>query len=81
MNIFIIRKNLPFFAILLYLILFFALQQSKPGFLYNSDGSLRQFGIGFKRKTVIPIWIVSIALAIISYLTVLYLITPAPRIQ
>jgi hypothetical protein len=79
MNIILIRKNLAFFAILLYLILFFVIQQSKPGFLYNSDGSLREFGIGFKRKTVIPIWILSITLAIISYLTVLYLVTPSPR--
>ena len=78
MNIFIIRKNLPVFAILLYLILFFVVQQAKPGFLYNSDGSLREFGVGFKRKTVIPIWLISIALAIISYLTVLYMVTPTP---
>ena len=79
MNIFIVRKNLPLFAILLYLALFFIVQQSKPGFLYNSDGSLREFGIGFKRKTVIPIWLVSITLAVISYLTVLYMVTPSPR--
>lgn len=81
MNILIIRKNLPFFAVLLYLILFFAIQQSKPGFLYNSNGSLREFGIGFKRKTVIPIWVLSIVLAIISYVTVMYIVTPTPRFQ
>jgi len=81
MNIYIIRKNLPFFAVLLYLIIFFAIQQSKVGFLYNLDGSLREFGIGFKRKTVIPIWVLSIVLAILSYITVMYIVTPTPRFQ
>ena len=39
---------------------------------YNSDGSLRQFGIGTKKKTVLPIWLLSLILAIFSYLFVLY---------
>jgi hypothetical protein len=44
--------------------------------MYNEDGSLRQFGIGFKRKTVIPAWLVAIIIAILSYLLVLYASTP-----
>jgi hypothetical protein len=79
MNIFILRKYLTTFAILLFLFSFFAIQQLKPGFLYNADGSLREFGVGFKRKTVIPIWLLSIILAILCYLTVLYAVTPSPK--
>lgn len=79
MNILIVRKYLTTFAVLLYLIAFFSIQQLRPGFLYNSDGSLREFGIGYKRKTVIPIWLLSIVLAIVCYLTVLYLVTPSPK--
>ena len=44
----------------------------KPAFLYNTDGSLKQFGLGRKNKTVIPIWFISLILAILSYLFVLY---------
>jgi hypothetical protein len=58
-------------AIILYLILFFAIQMIKPQFLYDIDGSLKQFGIGYKRKSIFPIWLLSIYLGIICYLAVL----------
>ena len=52
----------------------------KPAFIYNADGSLKQFGLGKKSKTVIPIWFISLILAIFSYLFVLYyLATPKFR--
>ena len=44
----------------------------KPDFAYGKDGEFRQFGVGYKNKTVVPIWLVSIALAIISYTVILY---------
>ena len=44
--------------------------------MYNENGSLRQFGIGFQRKTVVPAWLVAIIIAILSYLLVLYVSTP-----
>ena len=40
--------------------------------LYEDDGSFRQFGIGYQHKTIIPIWLVSIIIAIFSYLSVMY---------
>jgi len=40
--------------------------------LYNDDGSFRQFGVGYRHKTVIPIWGVSMVIAIFSYLSVMY---------
>lgn len=46
----------------------------KPDFAYMPDGSYRQFGVGYKHKTVVPIWLVAISLAIFSYLFVLWLI-------
>ena len=48
------------------------MQFLKPSLLYNNDGSLREFGIGYDRKTVLPIWLFSLVLAILSYLFVLY---------
>lgn len=70
-----IRKNLTSVSIFLFLILFVFIQMFRPGFIYNDDGSFRQFGIGYRSKTVIPIWLVTIFVAILSYLFVLYYIT------
>lgn len=75
MNNIFIRKHINSFSILVFLLIFFAVNFSKPSFLYNQDGSFRQFGIGYKNNTVIPIWLVAIIIAIFSYLGVLYFVT------
>ena len=67
-----VKQNKPMFAIILFLILFTLFHYMKPDFAYGKDGEFRQFGVGYKNKTVVPIWLVSIALAIISYTIVLY---------
>jgi len=41
-----------------------------PHLLFEEDGSIRQFGVGFRKKTILPIWMVSIVLAILCYLFV-----------
>jgi hypothetical protein len=51
-----------------------------PSFLYNEDGSLREFGVGYSSKTVLPIWLIAILLGILSYLFVYYVTRPAVRI-
>ena len=75
-----IRKHLVSFATLLFVGLYIIIIRLKPGFLYNHDGSLRTFGVGYKNKTVIPVWLLAIALAILSYLGILYYLV-YPRIQ
>jgi hypothetical protein len=70
-----IRKHITTFTIILFLLTFYVLNKMQPGFLYNKDGSLRKFGLGHKRKTIVPIWLLSIILGILSYLVVLYYIT------
>ena len=67
----IIRYNKLAFTIILFLIMFSIIHIVKPGLFYNTDGSFREFGVGYRQKTVIPIWIVSIILAILCYLLVL----------
>lgn len=74
------RENVTLFAIILFLVLFGSIQMIKPAFLYNKDGSIRQFGIGYKNKTIFPIWLLSIVLGILSYLAVMYYIA-YPRIM
>ena len=76
----LIRNNLAGSAILLYVIVFMLVQYMNPSFLYNEDGSLREFGIGYSSKSVLPIWLVAIILGIISYLTVYYISRPATRV-
>jgi hypothetical protein len=58
-------------AIILFLFIFCTLQFFKPSFLYDSDGSLKQFGLGYRKKTIFPIWLFSIYLGIVCYLIVL----------
>ena len=72
MNRHYIRENATLFSIVLFLIMFGAIQLIKPDFLYNKDGSIREFGVGYKNKTILPIWLLSIILGIISYLFVMY---------
>ena len=39
----------------------------QPAFLYSTDGSIREFGVGYKNKTILPLWLTVIILAILSY--------------
>jgi len=41
-----IRRNITSVAIVIFVIIFCLVQVYAPHFLYNEDGSLRQFGIG-----------------------------------
>jgi hypothetical protein len=68
-----IRNHKIFISTLLFFALFFAVHTYKPSMIYNREGGFRPFGIGYRHKTVVPIWIVSILLAIFSYLLVLRL--------
>ena len=67
-----IRRNITSVAIVLFVICFCLIQLAATAFLYEKDGSLRQFGLGTRKKTVIPIWFLTLILAIFCYLFVLY---------
>jgi hypothetical protein len=67
-----IRRNILSISILIFLLSFFIFVNTKPAFLYNSDGSLKQFGLGYMHKSVIPMWVLVISLGILSYMTVMY---------
>tara|TARA_A100001015_G_scaffold318228_1_gene437475 strand:- start:6488 stop:6739 length:252 start_codon:yes stop_codon:yes gene_type:complete len=75
-----IRKHLVSFATILFVGLYVMIIKLKPGFLYNHDGTLRNFGVGYKNRTVIPVWLLAITLAILSYLGILYYLV-YPRIH
>ena len=67
-----IRNNITLTAITLFIIIFAMVHTMRPGFLYKQDGSIREFGVGTKNKTIMPIWLFSIILGILSYLFVTY---------
>jgi hypothetical protein len=75
-----IKNNITLVSIAIFIFIFGFIQRMKPAFLYNSNGTIREFGIGYKNKTIMPIWLFSILLGIICYLLVLYYLA-APRLM
>jgi hypothetical protein len=71
-NQYISREALSVIAVFIFLILFGIINALRPSIIYNKDLSFRRFGIGYKNKTVIPIWLFSIVLAILVYVAVIY---------
>ena len=69
------KNNITLVSIVIFLVIFSIVQMIKPSFLYNKDTSLRTFGIGYKNKTILPLWLFSIILGILSYVIVLYYLT------
>jgi hypothetical protein len=69
-----IKDNILITSISLFTILFVTLQLGKPKFIYNEDGSLKHFGVGYEKKTVFPLWLLTIVIAILAYIFVRYYI-------
>jgi hypothetical protein len=67
-----VRHNKVAVAIILYIVLFTLINIIKPAFMYNTDGTLKNFGVGYRNKTIIPVWLIAIFLAIIAYFSVMY---------
>lgn len=67
-----IRTHKAGTAIVIFLFFFALFHWWKPTFAYGPDGEFRPFGVGYRNKTVLPVWTVAIALAILSYLAVLF---------
>ena len=73
MKILINKKKKVSLAIYIFIILFVIIQYIKPSFIYTKNGYIRQFGLGYKNKTILPLWLITIILAILSYYIVMYL--------
>lgn len=68
-----VKNNITLVAVALFVLSFSLIMSFKPGFLFNKDGSIRKFGLGYKKKTVVPVWLISIILGILAYYFALYL--------
>ena len=75
-----VKNNITLVAVALFVLSFSLIMSFKPGFLFNKDGSIRKFGLGYKKKTVVPVWLVSIILGILAYYLVLYFVS-MPRLK
>lgn len=71
MNIHYVRTHKAYCAIITFLISMALIHIVKPKLVYDNSGAFRHFGVGYRNKTILPIWMVSIILAIMSYLFVL----------
>ena len=70
---FVSKDNVLIFSILFFLTIFYIVSFIiKPAFLYNEDGSIKQFGLGYKNKTILPFWLITIGIAVLSYLLFYY---------
>ena len=74
-----IKENITLISVILFIIIFGGIQLMKPACFYNRDGSIREFGVGYKNKTILPIWLLSLLLGTLCYLAVLYYVN-APKI-
>ena len=72
MNRAYIRENKTLVSVVLFVVIFGIIQMMKPACFYNKNGSIREFGVGYRNKTILPIWLLSILLGILCYLAVLY---------
>ena len=70
-----IREIITVAAVVLFIIIFGTIQMMKPTCFYNKDGSIREFGVGYKNKTILPIWLLSLVLGIMCYLAVMYYVS------
>ena len=73
-NRFTIRNNITLISIILFILSYSIINYFKPYIMYKKNGSLRMFGIGYKNKTILPCWLLTIILAIMSYFSILYFI-------
>jgi hypothetical protein len=70
MNVRFVRFNKKITAITIFITLMLIVHYVKPSLVYDEDQAFRKFGVGYQNKTIMPIWLVSIILAIFSYLSV-----------
>jgi len=69
MNAFI-SKNITAVSVVIFVLLFSLIYVNKPSCFFMRDGTLREFGIGYKNKTIFPLWLASIILGLCVYLGV-----------
>ena len=68
------NKNITLVSMIIFILMFILLIVTKPEIVFTKSGKPRDFGLGYKNKTILPIWLFVIILSILSYLVVLFYI-------
>jgi len=68
-----VKNNIPLVSIIMFSAIFIFIILTKPSLMFDKHGKPREFGIGYKNKTICPIWLVIIITGITSYLAILCL--------
>ena len=68
----IAQSNTLAFAITVFMLVFGIFIYASPSFAFDAKGRAKPFGIGIRRRTVTPVWLVAIIVAILSYTAALY---------
>lgn len=66
-------ENITTYSIIIFLLSYSFIVYFKPTILYNKDGSLREFGLNSSKRTITPVWLLSLLLALASYILTMYL--------
>jgi len=66
------RKNPKLWMIAIYLFLVAGFLYLRPAVAFGQDGRIRPFGTARKDATVFPVWLWVFAMAVVSYLAVVY---------
>lgn len=76
-----LKHNKTLSAMLIFFAIYGIVYLLKPQFLFiKPSDTPRDFGIGYRNKTILPLWLFSILLGILSYFFVVYYVH-SPKIQ
>lgn len=63
-------------ALVLFVISYGIVYITRPAFLFTKPSDVpREFGIGYKNRTILPLWLFSIVLGLLCYFIALYYVT------
>ena len=68
------KKHQTSSSIVLFVLVMLLIQYTQPAFMCNIDGSYKSFGLGYRNKTIVPMWLVVMLVAILSYTAVMFMI-------
>lgn len=70
----VVRKNPKLWMVAIYLFLVAGFLYIKPSLAFGKDGNVRPFGVGKQDSTVFPLWLWMLGFAVVSYLSVVYIL-------
>ena len=71
---FLPRPVILFLAVMLFVCIYNITIYIQPSIMFYEDGTIRDFGIGYRNKTICPVWLFAILLGTLCYLFVLYIL-------